>query len=1081
LGLALSLYKQNVDFEIDTEIPAAGKFDDGIIKIGDQQFFLQAKHKADSNYKITEDDLLKKKGGPLYLSDYYLSYLEILHTKQFDSSKKYFYMLTNNDIHPTNDENKILYHLKLIEDDENILKLKGDIYKFNSEQHERIKDILGEEFQQITAMDHLGFALADAIINNLKIDNTNELFKLNQLLLTNDVFDLKSNKFSKAFLSSTDKKFVLLKKIFSKRYEIILRNEGITDKMPELKNMVLNISDSYKTSTSSDGPPKKMKKMTKKDDISGFLNNFYLALKQPDEENVLVNLILDIVKTLKPWYDLDSIKDKFRIFIEDWVRSKENKHLTNMTIENLLNSAKIVEIAPTLLGFIEENKKNLNDLHLEYITKDTKGDTLEWFQTISDFMENDNEQIKIWKSQESEMLLITCKVFQVLRAIKNLDDCIYLTSDNIIRCFDDISNVLKLSQKIFIFQLKKDMQKELEKLNKLISVKSKNKIVFIMEADLTSLQSNSFENLSPNSKDHVRSKMINFQGTMIELGQILYNEEVEKHVPLEILTQKAVYTINLSEKFKLSDGFYTNRTLKCQILILRDGNFCNKHKQIYKSKFLSDHELLNQNKITLISDVAGMGKTSLLNELAKQLKKENPYDWVLFLKLNDFSDQFLSELKKSHFDHNDSKEFPENSFQSIVFKESILCTGNCHILIDAFDEICPDYEEVVMDMIVALSKTKIKSMFVSTRPQKRQDLESKLNVMAFEFNPFNQADQIKCLKQIFKNDLDNTKAEKIVKILKTSFRFSKDKLVTGIPLYIKMIGEILQNNEIDLNFFFENFDIDLLYQSFVKKKHSLHLTEKLGLDGSKVGVNCLNALDDEYKSFYFSVALTTLFNEKQLKCFQWNPITEFPKNSEAIGIVQKRGSKYEFTHRTFAEYFAANFFYEKLNDESVATYFFTDILNYNVQCDSYDVLRSFFNAKLKHCESLENAAKDFSISLRKIDEEQLSCLYSFSLGRAFENKNINTFTLIAHLLPDNNDALLDFFKNNIVRISCDNKCLTTFNLLIDLIQVNISWQYLAAIIQQTAKTPSEIKSKEDWQTFLSFARNYATDNATEDF
>jgi hypothetical protein len=1068
----LRLYQQNSDFEIDSETQGSGKFDDCIIKIGDQQFFLQAKHKEDTNNKITEDNLLKKKGG-LNLSDYYLSYLEISHAKQFDSCKKHFYIYTNNGVQQTGDENKILYYLKLIPHKENILKLNGKIYKFNSEQHERIKIILGEEFQQITAMDHLGFALANAIIKNLTIDDTTELFRLNQSLLTNYVFDLKSKQFSNTFLSSKEKYWVRFKDIISKRYKIILRNDGITtDNMPELKDMVLNISDSYTTLTPSS---KKFKYIsTPKDDISGFLNNFYLALKHPDK-NDLDKLILDIVKKLKPkWHDLKSIENIFRIFFVNWVRSTESKPLTNMDIENILNSAKIVDIAPNLVGLIKANKRNLKELNLEYITKDTNGDTLEWFQTISDFMENDNEQIKILSSQKNEMLLNTCKVFQVLRAIKNRDDWIYLTSNNIIRYFDDISNALKLYQKIFIFQLKKDMHEELKKLRNLISGKSKNKIVFIMEADLPSSQSNSFENLSVSSKEHVRTKMINFQGTEIELRQILYNEEVEMHVPLEILTKKALYTINLPEKFELSDGFYTNRTLA----------------QIDKWKFFSDNKLLNQNKITLISDVAGMGKTSLLNELAKQLRKENPYDWVLFLKLNDFSKEFQIELKKSNFDHSDGKEwvsflaksilgFPEDSFKSIAFKKSILSIGNCHILIDAFDEICPNYEAVVMEMIVALTKTKIKSMFVSTRPQKRQELEKKLNVMAFEFKPFDEPDQIKCLKQIWKNELDHTKAEKLVEILKTSFKYS-NMLVTGIPLHIKMIGEILQNNEIDLRDCFENFDIHFLYQKFVEKKHFLHLTEKRKLDDSNVGFDDhLNDLNEKFKSVYFSLALTTLFNEEQLKILQLNPENKFPKDTEAIGIIQKRGGKYEFIHRTFAEYFASNFFYEKLNDESVATYFFTDILSYG----RYDVLQSFFNAKLKHCGSLENVAKDFSNSLSKIDEKQLSELYCSSLWRAFDNNNLNTFTLIARLLPNNNDAILDFFKKILHQTMCNiNFKFTKFNLLIDLIKVKISSQNLAAIIQQAQNEWSDnkrfdylkIEDKETWQTFLSFARNYAT-------
>jgi hypothetical protein len=274
-------------------------------------------------------------------------------------------------------------------------------------------------------------------------------------------------------------------------------------------------------------------------------------------------------------------------------------------------------------------------------------------------------------------------------------------------------------------------------------------------------------------------------------------------------------------------------------------------------------------------------------------------------------------------------------------------------------------------------------MFVSTRPQKRQELESKLNVMALKFKPFDEADQIKCLKQIWKNDLDNTKAEKLVEILNTSFSFRKDMPVMGIPLYIKMIGEILQNNEIDLKDFFENFDKHLLYQKFVEKKHFLYLTEKLGLDDSNVSFDGqLNDLNEKFKSVYFSVALTTLFDDKQLKILQLNPENKFPKDTEAIGIIQKRGGKYEFMHRTFAEYFAASFFYENLNAESVATLFFTDILNYEDR-DSYDELQSFFNARLKYCESLENVAKVFSNSLKKIDEKQLYELYHSSLSKTW--------------------------------------------------------------------------------------------------
>jgi hypothetical protein len=69
-----------------------------------------------------------------------------------------------------------------------------------------------------------------------------------------------------------------------------------------------------------------------------------------------------------------------------------------------------------------------------------------------------------------------------------------------------------------------------------------------------------------------------------------------------------------------------------------------------------------------------------------------------------------------------------------------------------------------------------------------------------------------------------------------------------------MIAELLQNNEMNLKDFFENFDMHFLYQKFVEKKHFLHLTQKRKLDDSNVGFDDqLNDLNEKFKSVYFSL------------------------------------------------------------------------------------------------------------------------------------------------------------------------------------------------------------------------------------
>jgi hypothetical protein len=476
VNLALSLTNKKKDFEIATEIPGAGKFDDCIIKNRDQMIFVQIKHKADTNNTITNDDLLKK-GGPLCLIDYFISSIEIEYTKEFDSDEKHFYFYTNNDIRLTNDPNKNLFNY-LKEHKNEILKLnRGVIYKFDIEQLESIKLILGEEFKQIPKMFHLALALAKSFNEKLPIDENTPIFKLNQVLLKNYVLDLKFNKISTAFLASNNKVLVQFRCIFKICLKTILRNDGKTDKI-NLKDVVLNISNHFTTSTPSDEIPKFETNLDSIDHLSEFLKSFYFALKQPDGV-VLGNLNLEELKKIKSWDNPIQIMSNFLVNFEARLL-KSNEPITYKGLQESFNSAKIVDIAPNLIGLSKSNKMMLDKFEKEYITKDTNGDTL--VQTIRDFMENDDAQNRIWNCQKSEdVRSITLKVFQVVRSIKNRDDCIFLRSQNIKWFFDDMSKALTLHKHTFIIELTEDMTEQMEILIKLNSVESKNKIVFIME------------------------------------------------------------------------------------------------------------------------------------------------------------------------------------------------------------------------------------------------------------------------------------------------------------------------------------------------------------------------------------------------------------------------------------------------------------------------------------------------------------------------------------------------------------------------------------------------------------------------
>jgi predicted NACHT family NTPase len=329
--------------------------------------------------------------------------------------------------------------------------------------------------------------------------------------------------------------------------------------------------------------------------------------------------------------------------------------------------------------------------------------------------------------------------------------------------------------------------------------------------------------------------------------------------------------------------------------------------------------------------------------------------------------------------------FKKNSFGSVVFKQGFL-HEKCHVVVDGFDEICPKYKEKVMDFIKVLSNTNLKSLYVSTRPQMKEYLEDNLNVLAFEFKPFDERDQIQFLTQYFN---DENKAEQIIAQLPNHLNGNIIH-IAGIPLLLKMIADILQESESDnITEFFENFGIGYLYDQFVEKKHEIYITEKQYIRKYDIYFqNIHNELTKNCERRYFAIALKTLFNKAELEEISFKPLDkeDFPNT----GIILKRGNQYEFIHRTFAEYFAAKFFLENKNATNLNILFKTVFVE---KC--FETIRTFCNAILRKDGIFQNISQHRS----EIDRNVMSEFFSRSLNIAFEENNKNISKLLHSMYP----------------------------------------------------------------------------------
>ncbi|XP_070508192.1 uncharacterized protein [Chironomus tepperi] len=146
-------------------------------------------------------------------------------------------------------------------------------------------------------------------------------------------------------------------------------------------------------------------------------------------------------------------------------------------------------------------------------------------------------------------------------------------------------------------------------------------------------------------------------------------------------------------------------------------------------------EVENQQYV-LISDIAGNGKSWAMKNLTNVLRKRNPKNWVTYVDLKQFIDEFKAQDSEPEFssfmvDHilKSQKQFEVKIFQK-MYKD-----GKVFILFDGFDEIAPNYAEFVSKLAQNFQHNGGNQLWIATRDYFEVDLKEncKLNV-AYSLN-----------------------------------------------------------------------------------------------------------------------------------------------------------------------------------------------------------------------------------------------------------------------------------------------------------------------------------------------------------
>jgi NACHT domain/Ankyrin repeat len=214
----------------------------------------------------------------------------------------------------------------------------------------------------------------------------------------------------------------------------------------------------------------------------------------------------------------------------------------------------------------------------------------------------------------------------------------------------------------------------------------------------------------------------------------------------------------------------------------------------------SERQLLNQNKNMLIADSAGMGKTTVLTHIARRIKDIFPEVWVLRINLNDFTkilDRKLQKQSQSSFTQKQAINFllnklsgPWQPWEKTLIKSCFYQPNKLVILLDGFDEISPDYENLLLNLVQSLQSTQIKQLWLTTRPHLRTTLEDRFKTFAYTLQPFSKTEQIELLIKFWR--VDNPKswlyASRLLKTFSDSIQDQKHTF-TSIALQTYLLAE----------------------------------------------------------------------------------------------------------------------------------------------------------------------------------------------------------------------------------------------------------------------------------------------------
>lgn len=473
-----------------------------------------------------------------------------------------------------------------------------------------------------------------------------------------------------------------------------------------------------------------------------------------------------------------------------------------------------------------------------------------------------------------------------------------------------------------------------------------------------------FAELSTLSQEKFLKFRLNFQGIEMSIEDFQgSSHNVIQALPLnDMLTGKE---IEVGQKVEFTEiEYYVERKF-----LQPNVKLFNFNKREYEVECSIDDvlNLAEQQKLVVLCDEPGMGKTTEFKTVARKLKAKFPTRWVLYVDLKKFVGAFEKNYKfgdrESVAKFLSSEVLKTKNFECKIFAE-FFNNDRVILLTDGFDEISPSYKNFVMNLLMAIKEKSRNQLWISSRPHLANELKENLDHVVIKLKPFDAADQelfferfLKS-KQIDEDEIENglLEIEKFLASLEQNSLSWDDGASFSNPLLMRMIVEIFDG---DYSILLTESNYYTIYVKFVNKmiQKTMERGPEAENDFARFTTSSPNIFELHQRKAFGAILWSDdgeMVEKLESLCFD-QTVKEPPvEQTVRVSLMYDNGSGgLQFIHRTFAEFFIADFIFKKIFLQRFNTCEeLEEVFNFFVKLfkdsrDDYKMIKTFLDGALQ--------------------------------------------------------------------------------------------------------------------------------------